>query len=104
MQGVALIVAEKVDLYDPRQLAIGAVILVVGIGGHIGFGGNLPIEVLTGIFPQRPAGHPDRRGVLGILLNLIFRIFPVNATSGVGRGVKGREAGGREARGKRKRL
>lgn len=76
MQGVALMLAEKVDLYDPRQLAIGAAILVVGIGGHIGFGGNLPIYILPGIFPN---GLPAiaSAAVIGILLNLIFLIFPV---------------------------
>ena len=66
--------AEKVNLYDPRQLAIGATILVVGIGGHIGYGGNLPIPFMTGIFPN---GLPAiaTAAVLGILLNLIFLIF-----------------------------
>jgi uracil permease len=74
MQGVALMQAEKVNLYDPRQLAIGATILVVGIGGNIGYGGNLPIPVLTGIFPN---GLPAiaTAAVLGIVLNLIFLIF-----------------------------
>ncbi len=74
MQGVALMMAEKVNLYDPKQLAIGAVILVVGIGGHIGYGGNLPIPILTGIFPD---GLPAiaLAAVLGILLNVIFLIF-----------------------------
>lgn len=76
MQGVALIMAEKVDLYDPRQLAIGAVILVVGIGGHIGAGGNLPIPVLTGIFPNGLPAIPTA-AVMGIVLNLIFLAFPV---------------------------
>ena len=37
MQGIALMMAEKVNLYDPKQLAIGAMILIVGIGGNIGF-------------------------------------------------------------------
>lgn len=78
MQGVALIMSEKVDLYDPRQLAIGAVILVVGIGGHIGFDGSLPIPVLTTIFPDGLPAIPTA-AVLGILLNLIFLIFPVKA-------------------------
>jgi uracil permease len=75
MQGVALMLAEKVDLYDPKQLAIGAVILVVGIGGHIGFDGNLPIPVLTGMFPN---GLPAiaTAAVVGIVLNLIFLLFP----------------------------
>ncbi|HTX79983.1 MAG TPA: solute carrier family 23 protein, partial [Longilinea sp.] len=31
MQGIALMMSEKVNLYDPKQLAIGAVILIVGI-------------------------------------------------------------------------
>jgi len=75
MQGVALMLAEKVDLYDPKQLAIGAAILVIGIGGHIGFNGNLPIPILTGIFPN---GLPAiaTAAVVGIILNLIFLFFP----------------------------
>jgi len=74
MQGIALMLAEKVNLYDPKQLAVGAVVLVVGIGGHIGYGGNLPIQVLTGIFPN---GLPAiaTAAVMGILLNAIFLIF-----------------------------
>ncbi len=77
MQGVALMMAEKVDLYDPRALAIGATILVVGIGGHIGMGGNLPIPI-PGIFPD---GLPAiaSAAVLGILINLIFVLFPTKA-------------------------
>ncbi len=74
MQGVALMMAEKVNLYDPKQLAIGAAILVIGIGGHIGYGGNLPISILPGIFPD---GLPAiaTAAVVGIVLNLIFLIF-----------------------------
>ncbi len=74
MQGIALMMSEKVNLYDPRQLAIGAVILIVGIGGNIGFpGGFLPFPI-PGIFPS---GLPAiaTGAVLGILINLIFVIF-----------------------------
>lgn len=73
MQGVALMQAEKVNLYDPRQLAIGATILVIGIGGNIGFGGNIPIPV-PGVFPD---GIPAIAfsAVAGILVNIIFMIF-----------------------------
>ncbi len=83
MQGVALMISEKVNLYDPKQLAVGAVILVIGIGGHIGFGGNLPINILPGIFPN---GLPAiaTAAVVGIVLNAIFLIFkapPVPAVS-----------------------
>ena len=76
MQGIALMLSEKVDLFDPSQLAAGAVIFTVGIGGHIGYpGGFLPIPLLTSVFPN---GWPAiaTAAVLGILLNLIFRIFP----------------------------
>ena len=74
MQGVALMMAEKVNLYDPKQLAIGAVILVIGIGGNIGYGGNLPINILSGIFPD---GLPAiaTAAVVGIVINAIFLIF-----------------------------
>jgi len=74
MQGVALMMAEKVNLYDPKQLAIGATILVIGIGGNIGYGGNLPIPVLPGIFPD---GLPAiaTAAVVGIVINAIFLIF-----------------------------
>ncbi len=76
MQGIALMLEEKVDLFDPAPLAIGAVIFIVGIGGHIGYpGGFLPIPLLTSIFPN---GWPAiaTAAVLGIILNGIFRIFP----------------------------
>lgn len=75
MQGIALMIAEKVNLFDPAQLAIGAVILIVGIGGNIGFpGGFLPIPALTGIFPS---GWPAiaTGAVVGILMNLILVAF-----------------------------
>jgi uracil permease len=75
MQGIALLITEKVDMFDPRNLAIGAVVMVVGIGGHIGFpNGFLPIPVLTGIFPY---GWPAiaTGAVMGIVLNLIFKVF-----------------------------
>ena len=76
MQGIALMMSEKVNLYDPKQLAIGAVILIVGIGGNIGFpGGFLPVSgFLSGLFPQ---GLPAiaTGAVLGILINLVFVFF-----------------------------
>lgn len=75
MQGIALMVENKIDLFDPRQMAIGAIILVVGIGGHIGYpGGFLPIPVLQSIFPN---GLPAiaTSAVLGISLNAVFLVF-----------------------------
>jgi uracil permease len=74
MQGIALMQEHKVSMFDPRNLAVGAVIMIVGIGGNIGFpGGFIPITV-PGIFPN---GLPAiaTAAVLGILINAIFLIF-----------------------------
>ena len=75
MQGIALIQSEKVNLFEPRQLAVGATILVTGIGGAIGLANGLfpfPIPV---IFPN---GIPAIvfSAILGILVNLIFLVLP----------------------------
>jgi uracil permease len=74
MQGVALIQSEKVNLFDPKQLAVGAIILICGIGG------NLALK--DGLFPFKipylfPSGIPAIvfAAILGILVNLIFVIF-----------------------------
>ncbi len=74
MQGVALIQSEKVNLFDPKQLAVGAVILITGIGGNLA----LP----HGVFPFNvpflfPNGIPAIvfAAILGILINTIFLVF-----------------------------
>ncbi|MEX1143500.1 MAG: solute carrier family 23 protein [Anaerolineales bacterium] len=75
MQGIALMQEHKVSMFDPRNLAIGATIMVIGIGGNIGYpNGLLPIDLLPSIFPS---GLPAiaTAAVAGILLNAIFEIF-----------------------------
>jgi len=75
MQGIALMQEHKVSMFDPRNLAIGATIMVVGIGGNIGYpNGLLPIPFLQGLFPN---GLPAiaTAAVLGILLNAVFLVF-----------------------------
>jgi uracil permease len=74
MQGVALIQSEKVNLFEPRQLAVGSTILVLGIGGNLG----LP----NGLFPFNiPVIFPDGipaivfSAIVGILLNLLFLLI-----------------------------
>ena len=74
MQGIALMQEHKVSMFDPRNLAIGAIIMIVGIGGNIGYpGGFIPV-IIPGLFPN---GLPAiaTAAVLGILLNAIFLIF-----------------------------
>ncbi len=75
MQGVALIQSEKVNLFEPRQLAVGATILILGIGGNLG----LP----NGLFPFKiPLIFPDGipaivfAAIFGILMNLLFLLLP----------------------------
>jgi len=74
MQGIALMQEHKVSMFDPRNLAVGAIIMIVGIGGNIGYeGGFIPITI-PGIFPN---GLPAiaTAAVLGILVNAVFLIF-----------------------------
>jgi len=75
MQGIALIQSEKVNLFEPRQLAIGATILVAGIGGAMGLkDGLFPFNIPV-LFPN---GIPAIvfAAILGILLNLLFLALP----------------------------
>lgn len=78
MQGVALIQSEKVDLFNPKNLAIGAAILVCGIGGNLGLANGLFPFVIPVVFP---AGIPAIvfAAMVGILINVIFVIFKKEA-------------------------
>jgi uracil permease len=85
-QGVALIASERVDLTDTKNLAIGSVVLVVGIGGSffadpgalakgtLTFTGELPLNL--GFIHNPPA--IATAAVVGILLNLLFTFVPWN--------------------------
>ncbi|MGQ9680970.1 MAG: uracil-xanthine permease family protein [Anaerolineae bacterium] len=74
LQGVALIQSEKVDLFDPRQLAVGAVITVIGIGGAAFEGGNIPVGNW-----QLPS--IATAALVGIVLNAVFLLFPARAAA-----------------------
>jgi len=75
MQGVALIQSEKVNLFEPRQLAVGAIILVTGIGGAMFMPNGTYPFVIPVIFPN---GIPAIvfSAIVGILVNLLFVIVP----------------------------
>lgn len=67
-QGVAIMINKKVDLFDARNLAVIAVILVIGLGGTYGFpNGMIPI-----FGQQLPA--IATAAMVGIILNLILSI------------------------------
>jgi len=75
MQGVALIQSEKVNLFEPRQLAMGATILVLGIGGNLFLPNGLFPFPIPAIFPN---GIPAIvfAALVGILMNLLFLVLP----------------------------
>lgn len=89
MQGIALIQSEKVNLFDPKQLAVGAVVLVLGIGGQFYqfinasyTSDTLANSVPAGMFPFPipgvfPNGIPNIvfAAIVGILLNALFLII-----------------------------
>jgi uracil permease len=75
MQGVALLQSEKVNLFDPRNLAIGAVIIVLGIGGNLALPNGLFPFAIPVLFPS---GIPAIvfSAIVGILLNVFFVLLP----------------------------
>lgn len=79
MQGIALMQSEKVDLFDPKNLAIGSVVLITGIGGNMMLeGATFPFKVPY-LFPD---GIPAIvfAAILGIALNLVFILFDKKET------------------------
>jgi uracil permease len=74
-QGIALLQSERVNLFDPKNLAVGATILILGIGGAM----SLP----DGLYPfQIPVLFPNGipaivfAAIVGILMNLLFVVLP----------------------------
>ncbi|MEJ5223263.1 MAG: solute carrier family 23 protein [Anaerolineales bacterium] len=74
MQGIALKMSEKVNLFSPANLAVGATILITGIGGAMTLENGLFPFVIPVIFPS---GIPAIvfSAIAGILMNLVFVIF-----------------------------
>ncbi len=66
-QGVAIMVEKKVDLFSSKNIAVIATIMVIGIGGQYGFGGNIPF---FGMDIPCVAGA----AIFGILMNLFLSI------------------------------
>ncbi len=76
VQGVALMISERVDLFSPKTLAIASTVLVIGIGGSLGFP--------NGMIPFFGAKLPAiaTAAIFGILLNLIFELVPPRSSAG----------------------
>lgn len=67
-QGIAILINKEVDLFDAKNLAIIAIILVVGLGGNFAFpGGMIPVGTM-----QLPA--IATASILGIFFNIMLNI------------------------------
>ncbi|MFA5068239.1 MAG: solute carrier family 23 protein, partial [Candidatus Izemoplasmatales bacterium] len=68
-QGIAIMIEKKVDMFSSKNLAIIALILIIGIGGAFGFdqSGNIPIFGTT--LPAIATAS-----IVGIVVNAIFLI------------------------------
>jgi uracil permease len=66
-QGIAIMIEKKADMFDAKNIAVIAVIMIVGIGGQYAFGGNIPF---LGANVPCVAGA----AICGILMNLILSI------------------------------
>lgn len=67
-QGIAIMINKNVDMFDARNLAVIAVILIVGLGGHYGFAGNM-IPIFGMQLPPIATA-----AIVGIALNLLLSI------------------------------
>lgn len=67
-QGITIMIDRKVDLFSSKNLAIIAIILIIGLGGNYGFeGGMIPMFGMK--FPALATA-----AVAGIILNLMLSI------------------------------
>ena len=69
VQGVALMIEKKVNIFDGRNAAVIAVVLVVGLGGSYAFAGNGMIPFFGAELPAIATA-----AIAGIVLNLILNI------------------------------
>ncbi len=70
-QGIAIMIDKKVDMFSSKNIAVIAVIMVIGLGGQYAFGGNIPF---FGLNIPCVAGA----SVFGILLNALLSIGDKN--------------------------
>jgi uracil permease len=66
-QGVAIMIEKKVDMFSSKNIAVIATIMIIGLGGQYGFGGNIPF---FGIQIPCVAGA----AIFGIIVNLALSL------------------------------
>lgn len=68
-QGIAIMMDRQVDMFKSKNMAIIAIILVIGLGGSYGFAGNGMIPMFGVEFPALATA-----AIVGIVLNLLLSI------------------------------
>ncbi len=68
-QGVTIMMDRKVDMFKSKNLAVIAIILIIGLGGSFGFEGNGMIPMFGTQFPALATA-----AVAGIVFNLLLSI------------------------------
>jgi Permease family. len=72
-QGIAIILDNKVDMFKSKNLAVIAVILIIGLGGHFAYSdGMIPMFGIK--FPAIATA-----AIVGIILNLLLSIGEKNS-------------------------
>ena len=66
-QGIAIMIDRQCDMFDARNIAVIAVIMIIGIGGQYKFGGMIP-------FFGRQLPAIATAALMGILTNLVLSI------------------------------
>ena len=66
-QGIAILIDKGVSMFDSKNIAVIALVCIVGLGGQYAFGGNIPF---FGIMVPCVAGA----AIAGIILNLILTL------------------------------
>lgn len=66
-QGIAIIIDKKVSMFDSKNIAVIALVCIVGLGGNFAFGGSIPFFGFT--LPCISAA-----AISGIILNAILSI------------------------------
>ena len=73
VQGIAILIQSKCDVFSNRNIAVIASILIIGLGGSYAFGGSIPF---FGMNIPAIAGA----SIFGILLNLVLGMKSSNGT------------------------
>lgn len=68
-QGITIMMDRKVDMFSSKNLAVIAIILIIGLGGTYGFSGNGMIPMFGTEFPALATA-----AVAGIVLNLLLSV------------------------------